>query len=201
MDPLTIMMMAGTALSSLGKLVGGAMGKDIGDMQARVGEANVASLERRAALEREQAGYAYAKGGLEESRTRDQLARVLGGQTAAFAAGGLDPTAGSPLLLEGYTAAQGATDIALIRANTQTGVAGAYSRAASTMADAATMAGQAGAAKMKGDQDMVAGIFGAGSTLLLGAGKAWPGLSSGSPAGWSAGTIGGTGLPGYGGLY
>ncbi|MBI5112869.1 MAG: hypothetical protein HZA68_12950 [Rhodovulum sp.] len=206
MDPLTIMMLAGTALGGLGKLVGGSMGQEIADLQAEIGRTNVANLQRKAGLERDQAGYAYAQGSLAESRTRAQLDRVMGGQTAFAAAGGLDPTTGSPLLLEGFTAAQGATDVALIRANALTGAAAAYSRSASTMADAATAAGQALAAEMKGDQDMVAGIFGAASTLLTGAGQAWKGLggtggASGGGGGWT-GTYGGDlGRIGLAGVY
>lgn len=203
MDPLTIMMMAGTALGGLGKLLGGSMGQEIADLQADIARTNVANLQRKAGLEREQAGYAFAQGSLAESRTRAQLDRVMGGQTGFAAAGGLDPTTGSPLLLEGFTAAQGATDVALIRANALTGAATAYSRSASTMADAATAAGQALGAEMKGDQDMVAGIFGAASSLLLGGSKMWAGLggAGGATGGWT-GTYGGDlGRMGLAGVY
>lgn len=193
MDPLTIMLLAGTALQGIGKLASGAQGGYIADWQANLAHGNTELLRKRSEIEGLGADLARAKATLEETRTREQLDRVLGGETAHYAASNLDPVSGSPLLLQGFSAAQGQVDINLIRARGGVEAAAAHGRAAGTLAEAAGSAGQEASLRMKSDQSTIAGLFGAATSFLQAGSKIFPGLNLGRPGGYSGGDSGGGG--------
>lgn len=192
MDPLTIMMLGSTALSAIGKLGAGFQGSSIDEMQQKIAQQNADLLVSRAKLEAESGQLAFAQGGLEASRTAAQIQRTLGGATAHFAASNLDPTVGSPLLVEGFSAGQGATDLALIAARASMGNAQALGKAAGSMAEAAGAQGQAAAFGMKATSDVMAGYFGAASSILSGL----AGAKQFSTLNALAGSMGKGGMPG-----
>lgn len=194
MDPLTIMALGSTALTAISSLGKGYAGSEIDNLQKSIADQNTALLVRKAGIEAKGADLAYAGGALETSRTVSQLHRVLGAETGHFASSNLDPTYGSPLLLEGYSAGQGATDLALIAARAQGSAAGALSTSAGTMAQAAGSAGQSAAFGMKSSQDIMAGILGAGTALLQGGTKMWGGLNTSTASFASGGFGAGKGL-------
>ena len=67
-------------------------------------------------ISRKNAERALASANVNENRQREETARALAGQTAYFSANNLDPTYGSPLMLQGFGAAQGEADAMIIRA-------------------------------------------------------------------------------------
>lgn len=192
MDPLTLMALGSTALSSIGKLASGFMGSSLDKLQQSIANSNTQLLVDKANLEAQAGQVPLAEGRLEQARTMATINRTLGAETGKFAASNLDPTYGSPLLLQGFTAGQGATDLALIGARANLGYASALTTSAGTMAQAAGSAGQAAAFGMKASQDIITGILGAGSSLLSGLSNKnqWSSLNSlassfgsGSPSG------------------
>lgn len=166
-----------------GSIIGGMRGSQAARLQAEIARGNTELLVRQAEVQRGEAGLARTRGAFEETRQRTALGHVLGGQAAHFGGSGLDANSGSPLLLAAATAAQGEVDAGLIRAQSSLDAASALGRAAGTLNQAAGQAGQAYASAQKGDDAMLAGIFGAATAMLSGASKAWGGLAGGQAAG------------------
>jgi len=179
-SPLTLFALGSTGLTALSQLGGGYVGSSIDQLQQSIANMNTQLLVSKAKMEAESGQLALSEGGLEQARTASTIQRTLGGETGHFAAANLDPTTGSPLLLEGFSAGQGATDLALIAARAQMGEAQALGAAAGTMAQAAGSAGQAAAFGMKSTQDIMAGYFGAASSIFsqLNNAKMWGPLSA-----------------------
>lgn len=199
MDPFSLMALGSTALTSIGKLASGFMGSSLDKLQQSIANSNTQLLVNKANLEAQAGQIPLYEGRLQQSRTMDTINRTLGAETGKFAASNLDPTYGSPLLLEGFSAGQGATDLALIGAKANLGYASALSTSAGTMAQAAGSAGQAAAFGMKATQDVVTGILGAGTSMLSGLSNKnqWSGLQSiASMFGGGGGMSGGDMIPG-----
>jgi hypothetical protein len=206
MDPFTIMAMGSSALTAIGKLGAGFMGSQMDKLQQSIASSNQQLLVQKANLEAKEGQISLDQGSVEQARTIGSINRTLGAETGKFAASNLDPTYGSPLLLQGFSAGQGATDLALIGARAQLGNASALTQSAGTMAQAAGAAGQAAAFGMKSTQDIVSGILGAGSSLLAGGANAkmWGSLNSmaSNPGGGVAGMGAGFNImPTPGALY
>lgn len=180
MDPMTLMAMGSTALTAIGKLGSGFMSSNLDKLQSQIASGNATLLLTKAQLEAQEGQIPLDQGRLDQSRTMDTINRTLGGETGKFGASNLDPTYGSPLLLEGFTAGQGATDMALIGAKAELGYAGALTQSAGTMAERAGQVGMGAAYDMKSTQDIVSGVIGAGTSLLNGLSNKnqWAGLNS-----------------------
>lgn len=166
-DPTMALMAATGGVKALGSLYAGASSSQAAQTAAEFARIN--------------ADIAAKQGLTRENTLRSQVERVLGNQTAQFAARGLDPTFGSPLALAGFTAAQGETDARLIRADTQSQIASAL--------------GDAAASEQKAVDARIAGLIGAGTALLGGAQDMWPGLQQSSTN--ASPTV--SGLPSWGG--
>jgi hypothetical protein len=160
--------MGATALSSISALGKGYAGSSLANFQESITNSNTALLRQKAGLEASEGQLSLDQGALQQSRTVASINRTLGSETGKFAASGLNPGYGSPLLLEGFSAGQGATDLALIGAKAEMGNAQALLTSAGTMADAASSAGQAATFGMQATQDVMAGWFGAGTAALQG---------------------------------
>lgn len=194
MDPLTILALGGTALTAISKLGQGFAGSDIDKLQQNITNQNTQLLVRRAGLEAKGADVAFAGGALDQARRQTDIERTIGNANARFASGNVDPTYGSPLVAQGFSASQGKADEDLIAARARMQAAGALMTSAGTMSQAATSAGQAAALGMKSGQDIMAGYLGAATSLLSGfgnMGKAFGGGAPGAPMNIAA--------PGYGG--
>lgn len=179
-DPITLGLALGAgALGATGAIMGGRSTKKASDLQMQIAEGNAAVLGKQAEAEEELAKLPGVKARLDETRLGDQVERVLDAQTARFGARGIDATSASPLLIAGFTAAQAETDKALIQSRGALEKASALSRVAATKGQIAGATGQALGFAQKGDDALIAGYLGAGTALLTGAAKAWPGLSGG----------------------
>ena len=70
-------------------------------------------------IARKNAELELGKANLEENRVRDQTKAGLAQQSTYFATNNMDPTYGSPLLLQAFGAAQGESDALIVRAGGQ----------------------------------------------------------------------------------
>lgn len=141
-DPMTalaaVTTIGGGALSAGGQLAAGRGSARAARMQAWMAQRN-AEMEMR-------------RGAFEETRVRARTEDALAGQTASVTARDLDPAYGSPLVVQGLSAAQGETDALLTRA-------GAMQSSAEQMWSAAGSLGKAQSAR-------TASFIGAGTSLL-----------------------------------
>lgn len=157
MDPISMSLMLVSAaltgaqggMSIFGQLMGNRGAK-------RATRAKVATLRSNIDTIGKQAGF-------EQSRIYDQVDATLGAQVNFFAGGNIDPTSGSPAILQALTAAQGETDVALA------GARGAQKRAETFQQIADLEMGQS-------DRN-TALTFGIGTTLLNTASQ-WVGLGN-----------------------
>lgn len=89
-DPVTLLLVAGTAVSAAGAISSGVQARRSADQQA-------AAAEYNAVVSQNQATQAFAVGAERENIQRRQAAQALSQQRAAFAESGLDPSSGSAL--------------------------------------------------------------------------------------------------------
>lgn len=168
MDPIS--------LAALGLSVAGSLFKGFQQSQAGMAAAEIARFN---------GDVASARGLQKENAVRENVDTTIRNATAHFAAAGIDPSFGSPLLMAARSAAQGEIDARIVRADTTIARANAVTEAAD--------------ARKQATADRFAGFFGAGTAALSGLAKAWPGMPAARP---TVGT-GGMGVPRYGvgGLY
>jgi hypothetical protein len=195
MDPETLstMSLGGGLLKGIGQLLQGFMGSSMDLLQKSIAQSNVTLLQQKAGIEADEGKLALAQGGLEQSRVSNTIGRTIGAETGKFAASNLDPTYGSPLLLEGFSAGQGATDLALVGAKAELGNASDLAASAGTLGQAAGEQGQAVAFGSKATQDIIAGITGAAATALSAGSNSnmWANLNASANAIGSGGKGGG----------
>jgi hypothetical protein len=170
MDPMMAALALGsTALTAIGKLGSGYAASDADKFQAMIADKNAQLLTEKAKAEAAEGTLATDEATLQQSRTIEAVKRTIGSQTSRFTGSNLDPTMGSPLLLAGFTAAQGEMDLALEGAKGTLGVASALGQSAGTMAAAAGEKGKSASFNIDASQQVMAGWLGAGTALLSGA--------------------------------
>lgn len=255
MDPFTIAALVGTGVNIVGKLMGSssqaamdraqsqayltqAKGYDTQaqaqDTQAKIYDTKVSIDGLNAGILNQQADIAGMGVDFAASRERSVLGKIadagretLSAQRSYFAGNNLDPTFGSPLLVQAMTAGRIATDMDLAKTSFAIDKANALSNEATIRGQAAGAVGQglsdmlgasatrltaaatrssadaarasAGMALQKADADTQAGYFGAATAMLSGV-SALKGVSFPS---FSSGGGGGTGFSTTttGGLY
>lgn len=213
MDPFTIgLMMASTALSAGGKVFAGisqsradaAEGElalqqaDLYGLNAETAKSNVGILSTQAEIAGMGEDFAYAKARLQKGRISEKGRVTLAAQRTEFASRNVDPTFGSPLLIQAVTAGRVAQDMDLTDAGAAVEAADAKTRKANILNQAAGAQGQvvtsigqqltaslkARALFSKSEDDVVSGVLGAATSLLSGA----AGMSGGGGGG-VAGTM------------
>lgn len=200
-DPGTILGVAG-----LGAQVGGAFMKGTTDAENYVDKAkysmlqadmygetadaalgNLDLLRTQAAIAHGNVDIAQAKGRLDESRVTEAGHKTLVAQKLSFAYRNIDPTYGSPLVMQAKAAGDIETDIGLVRAGTAISVAQALTGEANVeqqglgQANAAVTARgnailsltNAGMNLRNADNQGPATILSAGTSLLTGGAKIW----------------------------
>lgn len=178
--------LAGTALQVAGNTYRGFSSSRAHKISAEIARGNTEILLRNAEIEALKGDFALQKSAFESSRLLSQVERVIGGQTAHFAANNLDPSTGSPLLLAGFTAAQGEIDAGLIRARGELEAADSQARVASLYGKASASAFTELAELEKSTAALVSGLFGAGAALLT-SGSKWAGLRAETDPGKTTG--------------
>jgi hypothetical protein len=187
---MTMLAAAGAGVGALGKLGSGFANSSLAQFSASIAQGN-----EQLALGQGQ--LAAAQGAQQIGRVATATNAAVANERGKFSASGLNPDFGSPLLMQSNSILQGQGDQNIIAARTS-------AAQASARAAAASAAGNVAALNMQSADDIMAGYYGAGSTLLSGMGKAFGGVKwPWSPGGGGgASTVGAFGLPGSAGaLY
>lgn len=135
-----------------------------GQAREKAAEYNAAVASNNMVLAERQAEDATKRGKIEEQRHRMQVGRLKADQRSALAASGIDVASGSALDVLEDTAKLGEWDALQIRANADREAYGYRAQGMNYQAEA-------GLQTMKGRQASRAGMIGAGSSLLTGAGN------------------------------
>ncbi|MFT4115423.1 hypothetical protein [Bradyrhizobium sp.] len=185
MDPFTLATVASAGVNAIGKLLSGSSSSTIDKMQAQAYGVQADTAKTNAGILNTQADIAGMGVDFAASKERAALGKIaeigrttLASQRSYFAGNNLDPTFGSPLVVQAVTAGRIATDMDLTKAQFSIDAANAKTTEASLRGQAAgaessaltAMIGQAGA-MAKSSSDMMAGILGAGSAFLSAAGS------------------------------
>jgi hypothetical protein len=113
MDPITIAMAAAGGLKAVGALT------SIFGAGQQYRQAKRVTRMKQMQL-RDNADMVMRQSTFEQNRLQDQVDATLGAEVNFFAGGNLDPTSGSPAVLQAMSAAQGETDRQLIGARAVT---------------------------------------------------------------------------------
>lgn len=172
------------SMAAGGKLVEGAAGYGSHSQAANLAEGNAELLRTQAEIAKGNADLAITRGNYDEFLSRRKTGHVLSAESAHFAGGHVDPTFGSPLVIQGYSAAQGETDAQLIRARAMT-------ERADALTGAANISGQSAAQLYKASAESGAALV-AALTAPINAGTAflttksmWKGLDRAGGSGGS----------------
>lgn len=198
MDPFTLAMIAGAGINAIGKFMSGSSASTIDKMQAQAAGVQAESARTNASLLGDQADIAGLGVDFAASRERQALGKIaetgrstLEAQRSYFAGGNLDPTFGSPLLVQAVTAGRIQTDVnltqsqfAIDKANALTTEANIRGQQAGQTSAALNAMISGAAYGKKADADYTAGLIGAGTALLSGvAGFKGFGSGGGVPSG------------------
>lgn len=171
MDPFTIAALAGAGIGAIGKLMSGVSSSALDRLQSQIYGVNAGISEQNATNLEGQAKVAADEGNLDVSRIETQGAETLAKQRNFFTSSNVDPTYGSPLLTMARTAGRVASDVDIARASAALNSANDLTQAAGQQGQAlGSLLNQAGA-NMKSSSDMMAGVFGAATSLLSGVGS------------------------------
>ncbi|MBR0700175.1 hypothetical protein JQ599_09710 [Bradyrhizobium diazoefficiens] len=183
MDPFTFASIASMGINAVGKLMSGSSSSTIDKMQAQAYGVQADAANSNAEILGTQADIAGMGVDFAASKERTALGKLaeigrstLASQRSYFAGNNLDPTFGSPLVVQSVTAGRISTDMELTKAQFEIDKANALSTEASLRGQASASASQALTSLIsqkayleKGDADMTAGILGAASAFLGGA--------------------------------
>lgn len=156
---MTMLTLGSTLLGGVGAIQQGQAANASAKYNAQVADMNAQMADRAAkdALER---------GQLEEQKQRQRTAQLMGQQTAAMAANGVDLSFGSPLDTLVDTAMLGEMDALTIRTNT-------YREERDIRQQGANYRGQAAMERASGRSALTGGFLNAGGTFLGGGAKAY----------------------------
>ena len=177
MDPFTLAMLAGAGINAIGKLMGGASASAIDSIQAQAAQTNTELLGTQADIAHMGVDFAASKERLSLGKIAEAGRQTLSAQRSYFAGNNLDPTFGSPLLVQAMTAGRVATDMDLAKTTFAIEKANALGNEAALRGQAAGSASQALAYTVKGSADETAAVFGAATSLLSGVGAVGKGFS------------------------
>lgn len=173
-DPMTMMMIAG-GVQAGGKIFEGLAGSASSKIAAGFADANADILDTQGQTRRIAADTDLIRGNYDEFLTRRKVGQVLAAETVQTVKSGADPTYGSPLVVQGFSAAQGETEAQLIRARTAATFADDLSGVASIYGQAAGQRFKASSERQNARTKLIAGYIGAG-TSMLSAGSKWQSL-------------------------
>lgn len=181
---MTALAIGSTVLGAAGAVQQGQAAAASGRYNAQVSDMNATLADRRAkdALDR---------GAIAEQRKRQEVAGVVGKQTAAMAANGVDLTFGSPLDTLVDTATLGELDALTIRTN-------ANREAYDDRVQASSQRSQATMQRAGADAAETGGYLKAGATILGGGGQAYGKYKGGGGKSFGSLLMGGGSPSGYG---
>lgn len=180
-DPI---MLLSAAVAGGGKLYEGLAGSSAHSRSAALAESNAELLRTQGKTRELGADIAVTRGNYDEFLSRRKVSHVLASETAHFASGNVDPTYGSPLMVQGFSAAQGETDAQLIRARMMGERADVLTSAANIYGQAYQQTARAEVERSSAQTSLISGVLGAATSLLSTASK-WTSLGGTSPTGAS----------------
>lgn len=172
MDPFTIAALAGAGIGAIGKLMSGVSSSAMDALQSQIYGINAGISSENADALAGQAKVDADQGNLNVSRIQTQGAETLAKQRNFFTSSNVDPTYGSPLLTMARTAGRVASDVDIARASAAISSANDLTQSAGQRGQALSSLLNQQGANMKSSSDMMAGVFGAASSLLTGVGAA-----------------------------
>lgn len=165
-DPVTIAIVGATVLQAGGQI-------QQGNAQAAASRYNANISEMNAGIADRQARDALERGKIEEQKKRADSARLIGAQTSAFAANGVDLAFGSPLDTISGTAALAEIDALTIRSN-------ANREAYDYDVQGANLRGKANLQRAEAKSAKTGSLLAAGGTILGGAASAGKYMNTGA---------------------
>jgi hypothetical protein len=177
---------AAAGVGAAGKLYEGFAKSDAGRLSAGIARDNADLLDRQGEIAKESAGLSLTKGAWDASQVARALQTTQAGNVSHFAGRNIDPSSGSPLLMQGFSAAQGATDMALAAAKGEIGYAEGLTRSSGIFGQAASQQWKAAQDEQAATTARISGLFGAATTLLSAGAAPWAGiggLTAASPVG------------------
>lgn len=183
-DIMMALTVGSTLLGAAGAVQQGQAAGAAGRFNQQIAEMNATLADRRAkdALER---------GKIDEQRKRQEVASLIGKQTVAMAANGVDISFGSPLDVLTDTAVAGELDALTIRTN-------AAREAYDYKVQGVNARAQGNLERMKGDAAETGGYLKAAGTILGGGGTAYGQYKGGGGKGFGSLLMGGGSPSGYG---
>lgn len=180
-----------TALTIGSTLLGAAGAVQQGQATAAASRYSANVMDMNATLADRRAKDALERGAVAEQRKRQEVSAIVGKQTAAMAANGVDISFGSPLDTLTDTAVLGELDALTIRTN-------AHREAYDYRVQAVNQRAQGNLERMKGDAAATGGYLKAAGTILGGAGTAYGQYKGGGGKGLGSLLMGGGSPSGYG---
>jgi hypothetical protein len=180
-----------TALTIGSTLLGAAGAVQQGQAAGAAGRYNQQIAEMNATLSDRRAKDAMERGAIAEQRKRQEVASIIGKQTVAMAANGVDLSFGSPLDTLTDTAVLGELDALTIRTNTAR-------EAYDFKVQGVNQRAQGKLERMKGDAAETGGYLKAGGTILGGGGSAYGQYKGGGGKSFGSLLMGGGSPSGYG---
>lgn len=180
-------MFASAGISAAGKLYEGFAKSEAGKMAAGIDRDNADLLDRQGEIAKQTAGLSLTKGAFDVSQVARALRSTQAGNSSFYAGRNIDPTSGSPLLMQGFSAAQGATDMALAAAKGEVGYAEGLTRSANIFGQAASQQWKAAQDEQQATTARISGMFGAATALLSMRSTPWGGIGGMFSGGGSGG--------------
>lgn len=169
---------AAAGLGAASKLYEGFAKSDMAKLSAQMERSNASLLDRQGEIAKQGAGLSLTQGAVNASQVARSLRATQAGTTSYFAGNNIDPSSGSPLLMEGFSAAQGATDMALAAARGEVGYADGLTKASQIFGQSATQQWKAAQDEQTATTAKISGIFGAATSLLSAGAAPWQGLGN-----------------------
>jgi hypothetical protein len=177
---------AAAGLGAASKIYEGFAKSDAAKMSAGIERDNAALLDTQGETAKAAAGLSLTQGAWDAAKVARRVDTLSAARLSTFAGRNIDPSSGSPLLMEGFSAAQGATDMALAAAKGEVGYADARTRSSQIFGQAANQQWKAVQDEQSATNARISGIFGAATSLLGSASSAWSGLGAGGGGGAAA---------------
>jgi hypothetical protein len=198
--PAALALMAvSTAMTAYGMYSQGQQQKAMGEYQSAVAKNNAITAENNAQIQERGAADAEARGRIEEQQHRLKVKGLIGSQRSALAASGVQVDTGSALDVVSDSAMFGEMDALTIRSNAEREAYGMRVGAYNSRAQGANFIAEGNMAQLAGSNAARNGMWGAGASLLSGAGQIGMGYARLNPGSAAPKATGGGGtMPKYG---
>lgn len=157
--------MFSTAASAVGSVIGAQGSIQSGNANASAAQYQAGIARNNALIAEQNAQYASQAGRSQESASRQKTAQLIGAQRAAMAANGIDIGSGTPLRIQGDTAAVGELDALTLRNNAARAAYGYRSQAGDFTASAGLLDRQADNYRRAGSIRAMTSIVGGASSV------------------------------------